>query len=151
MNLKKIRLINNEYVWKCLKVTSYFNIPGIIPTWNASTLSSRWGQVVWMIFLALRWLLWPRTATKPLFKYYSGKMGVLKTKQKIYLSCEYSPTLTDLCHISNYHMFPAFYHIYLILPQLNRLFTSHNITGITKLIIWINNWFLSVRTNQSYH
>jgi hypothetical protein len=34
---------NCEFVFKA---TSKFNIPGITPTWNASTWSSRWGHEV---------------------------------------------------------------------------------------------------------
>ena len=51
-----------------LEATSKFNIPGITPTWNASTWSSRWGHEVWMTFLDCPGHLWPEIASWPLHK-----------------------------------------------------------------------------------
>ena len=49
-------------MYMSLKVTSKFNIPGMIPTWNASSWSSRWDQPIWMICLDWRGVSWPGTA-----------------------------------------------------------------------------------------
>ena len=51
-----------------LESTSKFNMPGITPTWNASTWSSRWGHEVWMTFLDCPGHLWPEIASWPLHK-----------------------------------------------------------------------------------
>ena len=72
-----------------------------IPTLIASTWSSRWGQLIWIIALDSRGLVWPED---------SGKQGDLATKShsdntellkvsKIYLGFKSSPTPTDLYHM----------------------------------------------------
>ena len=81
-----------------LKVASKFNIPGIIPNWNASTWSYRWGQLIWMTFLDCRGLLWPGTASWSLHKYHSSYTEVLKILKLWY----WVKILVDLCHINIY-------------------------------------------------
>ena len=81
------------------KVFLKFNITGITPTWNASTLGSKWGQELWMTFLDSHRLLWPGTASYPLYKDHSGPTEVL-TFLRLYHGLEIPPTLTDLCHMS---------------------------------------------------
>ena len=44
--IKGHRDTNVEYVWMNLKATLKFNIPGINPTLNTSTWSSKWGQLI---------------------------------------------------------------------------------------------------------
>ena len=42
-----------------------FNIPGITPTWNGSTWSSSWGQLIWMTFLDWPGYLWHEISRWP--------------------------------------------------------------------------------------
>ena len=85
---------NVKYVWISRKVTSKFNIPGIIPTWNTSTWGPRWVQEVWMMFLDSRRLLWPGTAGWPLHRDHSGPTEVVNIL-KLWPRFEIPPTLTD--------------------------------------------------------
>ena len=83
-------------MWMSLKATSKFNIPGITPTWNSSTWSSRWGLLIWTSFLDWRRLVWPRTASWPLHKDHSGHTEVFKMS-KLRHGFKISPILADLC------------------------------------------------------
>ena len=56
---------NLEFLWMTHKVTSQLNNPGITPTWNASTLSSRWSQLIWMTFLDWPGYLWHEISRWP--------------------------------------------------------------------------------------
>ena len=64
------------------KATSKFFILGITPTWNASTWSSSWGQLVWKTFLDCRGLLWPGAASWNLHKDHSGPTADLQKVPK---------------------------------------------------------------------
>ena len=72
-----------------------------IPTWNASTWSSKWGKLIWIIALDSRGLVWPEDSGKQgdlATKSHSGNTELLKVS-KIYLGFKSSPTPTDLCHM----------------------------------------------------
>ena len=97
MNFKN-HVTNVEYVWMSLKVSSKLNIPGIPPTWKASTWSSRCGQLIWMTVLDSRGLLWPGAASWPLHKTQSAYTEVLTTSN-MWLGFEILRRLADLCHI----------------------------------------------------
>ena len=71
---------------------------GKTTTWNASTWSSRWGQLIWTKFLEQRWLVWYETVSWPLHKDYSNHTEVLKIS-KLWNGFKISPFLADLCHI----------------------------------------------------
>ena len=77
---------------------SKFYIPWITPSWNASTWSPRWGQLIWMTLLDCRGLLWPGTTNWPLHKNHSGYTEVL-TIFKFWNGFKISPILADLWQI----------------------------------------------------
>ena len=81
------------------RAASQFNILGITPTWNASTWSSRWGQLIWTMFLDCRQHLWSRsTARWLLHKIHSGNTKVLEIS-KLWHGFKISPILADFCYI----------------------------------------------------
>ena len=80
-NMPSIKgVLNVKYVWSSQKVTLKINIPSTTPTWNTSTLGSRWIQEVWMTFLDSCRFLWPRTASWPTHRDNSGPKEVLTFK-----------------------------------------------------------------------
>ena len=85
-------------MWISRKATSKFNILRITPTWNASTWSSKWGQLVWTTFLDCHRQLRPGTATWLSYKGHSRHTEVMKIS-KLWHGFKVSPILADLCHM----------------------------------------------------
>ena len=94
MNKKCVR--NVEYVWMSRKVTSKYDMPGIPLTRNASTWSSRRGQVIWMTVLDSCGLLWPMELSWPLHQNHSEVLKMSNTWNGFEMLCH----LCHLCHIS---------------------------------------------------